>query len=118
MNKCHFLGKLSDDPRLTNRAKSNGSTVDCVNFSLMVSRKFKKRGGELGTQKCFLNFEAWDEGARIIEESFKKGDWISVYASAKTESYTNKNGDVVSSVKFRVNDFEFPFTEELESVVA
>ena len=66
-----------------------------------------------------MDFEAWDEGARVISESFNKGDWISVYASAKTDSYIDNNNNKVTKVKFRVNDFEFvSFNEKENTTIA
>ena len=119
MNKCHFLGEMVRDPMLRCLNKSNGNTVDCVNFSLLVSRRFKKKSGDHGVQKTFLDFEAWDEGARVISESFNNGDWISVYASAKTDSYLDNNNNKVTKVKFRVNDFEFvSFNEKENTTIA
>ena len=117
MIKCHFLGEMVRDPMLKCLNKANGDTVDCVNFSLMISRKFRKKGGEQGVQKCYLDFEAWDEGARIISDSFSKGDYISVYASAKTDTYVDKNNSKVTKVKFRVNDFDFVNFKQDSSVV-
>lgn len=100
MNSCQFVGSFTNEPSLTTYEKSNGDEAFVTNFMLEVTRVFRKKNGDKREQVYSFNFEAWDTGAKIISENFKKGDWITVHASAKSDSY--------GKVKFRVNEFEIP----------
>jgi len=99
MNQCTFIGRLTHDP-VTREFES----AKVCNFSLAITRKFKKRDGTPSSHTEYLPFEAWDTGGETIQKFFHKGDWIIVYASAK--SRTDKEG--VKRISFRVNQFEFP----------
>ena len=101
MNSCQFVGRFLGDPELTTYTKSSGETAFVTNFVLEISRIFRKKNGEVREQVYHFDFEAWDIGAKLITDSFGKGDWITIHASAKTDKY--KDG-----VKFRVNEFEIP----------
>ncbi len=104
MNKCIFGGNFVRKPELKNVGSKNTAVV---NFSLAMNQKFVK-DGETQNQATFLDFEAWDKRAETIEKYFDKGDYIIVYASAKNESWEDKeSGQKRSRVKFRVDDFEF-----------
>jgi len=99
MNQCTFIGRLTHDP-----VTKEFENAKVCNFSLAITRKFKKRDGTPSSQTEFLPFEAWDTGGETIQKFFGKGDWIIVYASAK--SRVDKDG--VKRISFRVNQFEFP----------
>lgn len=94
MNKCCFIGRLTDEPVITR----DNNTIK-VNFEIALTRRFKKSNGELGRQIDYIKCEAWDSGAEVIARSFKKGDLIVIHASARSIS---------NSVVFRVTEFEFP----------
>jgi len=102
MNVCHFTGNLTRDPEL--RETQQGVAV--VNFGLAVNRRFKRSNGETKKEAAFLECEAWDSGARTINEYFKKGDAILVQCCARTESW-EVDGHKRSRIKFRVEKFEF-----------
>tara|TARA_Y100000310_G_scaffold109637_1_gene108063 strand:- start:64 stop:378 length:315 start_codon:yes stop_codon:yes gene_type:complete len=85
---------------LTSYEKHNGKEAFVTNFSLEVTRVFRKKNGEEREQRYYFDFEAWDIGAKLITENFRKGNWIVVHASATNDSHGN--------VKFRVNEFEIP----------
>ncbi len=106
MNECHFLGNFVRDPELRNLGTS---TV--VNFSLAVTRRYKKKAdGSTAKEVNFFDFEAWDTGAETISRHFQKGKPIIVHASAKHDVWEAEvDGKKVkrSRVKFRVNSFEF-----------
>ncbi len=106
MNECHFLGNFVRDPELKNLGTS---TV--VNFSLAVTRRYKKKSDGSSAQEVnFFDFEAWDTGAETISRHFKKGKPIIVHASAKHDVWevdVDGKKQKRSRVKFRVNSFEF-----------
>lgn len=99
MNNCTFIGRMVSDPVLNKTPDG----VSVCNFVLAISRDFKKDG----VKKEFVDylpFEIWDTAAEVVSKGFRKGNWIVVYASAK--SY--KSEDNKTMVNFRVNKFEFP----------
>ena len=102
MNECHFLGNLTRDPEL----RETSTNAKVVNFGIAVNRSFKRKNGERTKEASFLECEAWDTGAEVIDEHFKKGDPIIIHASARTESWETNEGRR-SRIKFRVNKFEF-----------
>lgn len=102
MNECHFLGNLTRDPEL----KNVGDNKQVVKFGLAVNRKFK-RGDKLDQETSFLNMEAWDSGAEMINQYFKKGSPIIVHCSVKQDNWENAEGEKRSAIGFRVNKFEF-----------
>lgn len=103
MNECCFMGNITHDPEL----KEVGSGTKVLNFSIAVSRSYKKNTGETVKEVTYIPLEAWDSGAETIHRHFKKGDPIIVFCSAKTEKWTDKDGKNRSQIRFRVNKFEF-----------
>ena len=109
MNSCQFVGKFLRKPSLKTYEKSSGGKASVTNFPLEVSRVFRKKNGEEREQVYQFDFEAWDVGAELITQNFDEGDWITVHASAKRESFRDSStGEYINRVKFRVNEFEIP----------
>ena len=100
MNSCQFVGRFKNKPMLISYEKHNGKEAFVTNFSLEVTRVFRKKNGEEREQSHSFDFEAWDIGAKLITDTFEEGDWIAVHTSATNDSHGN--------VKFRVNEFEIP----------
>jgi len=104
INTGIYGGNLVRDPEL--RRTPNGVAV--VKFDIAVNRTFK-RGTERAKETAFLPCEAWDKGAEVIAEHFKKGDYITVNTSVKQENWEDKaTGGKRSKLVFRVNEFHFP----------
>jgi len=103
MNLCIFTGYFLRDPELRQVNDTNVS-----NFKLAITRKFKKSNGELGKQTSILDFEIWDSGAETVVENFRKGDYITVYTSARSYVQELEDGKKLGRVCFRINEFEFP----------
>lgn len=102
MNRCHFIGRFTRDPELKQLDSS------CVtNFSLAISRRYKKSNGDWTEETAFADFEAWDKGAELISNKFKKGDLILVHCSLKQDRWSDSEGNNRSRLKFRVNQFEW-----------
>ena len=116
MNSCQFVGRFVKKPALRTYEKTSGGKASVTNFALEVSRVFRKKNGEEREQVYQFDFEAWDIGAELITENFDRGDWITVHASAKKESFRDsETGEYISRVKFRVNEFEIPKWSSQES---
>jgi single-strand DNA-binding protein len=99
MNNCVLMGRLTADPEViqTNSADRKG-----IRFDLAVERPYKKQDGTKDTD--FLNCVSWAPGTvKFLESYAKKGDMIAVIAEAQTNSYQDKNGNNVRTVRFNVS---------------
>lgn len=103
MNITLLKGNLARDPELRH-INSGGKTTSVVNFTVAVSREYTKANGERDKITTFVNCEAWDSGAEVIGESFKKGDPVMVEGSLRNDSW-EKDGVKHSTIKVRVNNF-------------
>lgn len=103
VNKYFATGRLTRDPERRNFADGNGVT----RFSLAIdNRRKNKETGEWENQAIFLDFDAWGKQGELINEHFKKGDFIIVEAKAKVDTW-EKDGERRSRVLFNVESFEF-----------
>ena len=103
MNITLLRGNLARDPELRSVNTGNKQT-SVVNFTGAVSREYLKANGERDKVTSFINCEAWDSGAEIIGESFKKGDLVMIEGSLRNDSW-EKDGVKHSTLKVRVNNF-------------
>jgi|TARA_Y100000385_G_C12844851_1_gene530451 single-strand DNA-binding protein len=105
MNINILRGNLARDPEVRSVNTNNGKkTTSVVNFTIAVSREYTKASGERDKITTFVPCEAWDTGAEIIGESFKKGDLVMVEGSLRNDSW-EKDGVKHNSLKVRVNNF-------------
>lgn len=106
MNDFRCIGRFVYDPTLSTIVKPNGEKTYVTKFKLAVTDKFKKNNTtELTKRTAFIPFEAYDSGAKVICENYKKGDPILIYALVKT--FRNKADESKTDIVFRVNHFEF-----------
>jgi len=103
MNITILRGNVVRDPELRQVVTGNKET-HVVNFTVAVSREYTKASGDKDKITSFINCEAWDTGAAIIGESFKKGDLVMVEGSLRNDVW-EKDGVKHSSLKVRVNNF-------------
>lgn len=103
MNINLLRGNLARDPEVRT-VNTNGKSTSVVNFTIAVSREYTKANGEKDKITTFVPCEAWDTGAEIIGESFKKGDLVMVEGSLRNDSW-EKDGVKHNSLKVRVNNF-------------
>ena len=101
MNNCYFIGRMVQDPQLT---EVNDTNV--IRFTLAINEYRKSKDGEKSKQVNYLYFEAWDSGATTIGRYCKKGDEIAVTCGARQDKWTDKEGNRRSKIKFRVNKFK------------
>jgi single-strand DNA-binding protein len=103
MNITLLKGNLARDPELR-VVSTSGKQTSVVNFTVAVSREYTKNSGERDKITSFINCEAWDSGAEVIAESFKKGDLVMIEGSLRNDTW-EKDGVKHSSLKVRVNNF-------------
>jgi single-strand DNA-binding protein len=103
MNIVMLRGNLARDPELRFVTSGDKKTA-VVNFTVAVSREFKKANGTQDKVTSFVQCEAWDSAAETVASSFKKGDLIMVEGSLRNDSW-EKDGVKHSTIKIRVNNF-------------
>ena len=84
MNINILRGNLARDPELR-VVNTGGKQTSVVNFTVAVSREYTKSNGEKDKVTTFVPCEAWDSGAEIIGQSFKKGDLVLVEGSLRND---------------------------------
>lgn len=104
MNKVFLKGNLVKDPELK-ELKSGEKISSVVNFSVAVSRFYKKANGETDKSTEFIDCEAWDTGANLVAKLLKKGDPVLIEGSLKTDKW-EKDGVKHSRVRVRVINFD------------
>ncbi|NBW09720.1 MAG: single-stranded DNA-binding protein [Caulobacteraceae bacterium] len=103
MNITLLRGNLVRDPELR-VVNAGGKQTSVINFTVAVSKDYTKANGEKDKIASFINCEAWDSGAEMIAESFKKGDSVMIEGSLRNDTW-EKDGVKHSSLKVRVNNF-------------
>jgi single-strand DNA-binding protein len=103
MNINILRGNLARDPEVR-VVNTGGRQTTVVNFTVAVSREYTKSNGDKDKVTTFVSCEAWDTGAEIIADSFKKGDLVLVEGSLRNDSW-EKDGVKHSTLKVRVNNF-------------
>ena len=96
MNRCHFLGKLTDDLELTEQYNS-----DLLSFKLEVEEYRKDKDGIKKRRTDMLKFEVWDSAARTIQKYAQPSDLLVGEAVARNGTGKNPN-----EVVFRVTNFK------------
>lgn len=102
MNNCVFLGNLTRDPELKHVGANN--TPVC-SFGMAINTGFKNKNGEKAV--TFIDVEAWGAHAELIAKYMTKGRQLSVVTTAIQDSWTDKEGNKRSKIKFKVVNFTF-----------
>ncbi len=97
MNKCHFLGQISDDPEMS---FENGASV--VRFTLEIEEYRRGKDGEKIRSFTYLDFEAWDTAANAIDKHAFAGCLMAVESIARNPPEPHDEEDVI----FRVTSFK------------
>ncbi|HBA46268.1 MAG TPA: single-stranded DNA-binding protein [Lachnospiraceae bacterium] len=102
MNKVILMGRLTRDPEVR---YSQGATQTAVaRFSIAVDRRFKREGDP---EADFFNCTAFGKQAEFVERYLHKGIKIVVCGRVQNDNYTNKEGQMVYSVRIMVDEIEF-----------
>jgi single-strand DNA-binding protein len=103
MNIVLLRGNLTRDPELRTVTTGERQT-SVVSFTVAVSKEFTRANGTKDKIVSYIQCEAWDSGAEVIGESFRKGDLVMVEGSVRNDSW-EKDGVKHSTLKVRVNNF-------------
>ncbi len=89
INSVVLTGNITRDPEL--KYVPSGKAV--VNFSIAVNMKLKDR-----EETSFINIEAWEKQAEIVEKYLKKGSEVGVQGRLKQRTW-EKDGQKRSVVE-------------------
>ena len=102
MNKVILMGRLTRDPEV--RYSQGASQTSVARFSVAVDRRFKRDGDP---DADFFNCTAFGKQAEFIEKYLHKGTKIVLWGRVQNDNYTNKDGQMVYSVRIMVDEIEF-----------
>ncbi len=102
MNKVILMGRLTRDPEVRCSQGANQTTVG--RFSIAVDRRFKREGEP---DADFFNCTAFGKQAEFVERYLHKGTKIVLSGRIQNDNYTNKDGQMVYSVRVMVDEIEF-----------
>ncbi|MFH0838527.1 MAG: single-stranded DNA-binding protein [Patescibacteria group bacterium] len=89
LNQAEVIGNVTRDPEL--RQTPNGNSV--VSFGIATNFTWKDRAGESQEKTEFHNIVAWDELAKAIQASFKKGRKVYIRGRLQTRSWETPDGN-------------------------
>lgn len=103
-NKVILMGNLTRDPEM--KYLPSGTAV--ANFGMAMSDKYTDRQtGEQRENVCFVDVEAWDRQAEVVNEYLSKGSPIFIEGSLKFDSWETPEGEKRNKLKVRLLRFQF-----------
>lgn len=110
MNKVILMGRLTRDPEVRYSQGANQTAVG--RFSIAIPRKFKREGDP----DCdFFNCTCFGKQAEFVERYLRKGTKIALVGHIQNDNYTNKDGQMVYSVRVMVDEIEFAESKNASS---
>ena len=111
MNKVILIGRLVRDPEIR---WTQGQDAKCTaRYTLAVDRKIKKDSNQQSAD--FISCVSWGHTAEFVEKYLKKGIKIAAEGRIITGSYTNKDGQMVYSVRVMIDEIEFAESKNASS---
>ena len=102
MNKVILMGRLTRDPEV--RYSQGASQTAIARFSIAVDRRFKREGEP---DADFYNCTCFGKQAEFVERYLHKGVKVVLSGRVQNDNYTNKDGQMVYSVRIMVDEIEF-----------
>ena len=102
MNKVILMGHLTRDPEV--RYSQGASQTAVARFSIAVDRRFKREGEP---DADFFNCTCFSRQAEFVERYLHKGIKVVLSGRIQNDNYTNKEGQMVYSVRVIVDEIEF-----------
>lgn len=103
MNKVILMGRLTRDPEV--RYSQGASQTTVARYTIAVDRRFGRREGEPDAD--FFNCTAFGKQAEFVEKYLHKGTKILMSGRIQNDNYTNKDGQMVYSVRIMADEIEF-----------
>ena len=103
MNKVILMGRLTKDPEI--RYTKGEKAMAVARYTLAVDRRFGRKDGEQTAD--FIPCVAFGKAAEFAEKYFHQGLKIAVTGRIQTGSYTNREGNKISTSDVIVEEQEF-----------
>ena len=103
MNKVILMGRLTKDPEI--RYTKGEKAMAVARYTLAVDRRFDRKDSEQTAD--FSPCVAFGKAADFAEKYFHQGLKIAVTGRLQTGSYTNREGNKVSTTDVIVEEQEF-----------
>lgn len=103
MNIVGIMGRMVADPEL----KKTTTNKSVVSFTIAVAD---------GKDTDFLDCEAWESTADLINKFIRKGDVFGINGKIKTRSYTSREGKQVKKAFIRAEHVSFGGKQKEESI--
>jgi len=110
MNKVILMGRLTRDPEV--RYSQGASQTTVARFSIAVDRRFKREGEP---DADFFNCTSFGKQAEFVERYLHKGTKVVLSGRVQNDNYTNKDGQMVYSVRVMVDEIEFAESKNASS---
>ena len=110
MNKVILMGRLTRDPEV--RYSQGASQTTVGRFSVAVDRRFKREGEP---DADFFNCTVFGKQAEFVERYLRKGTKVVLSGRIQNDNYTNKDGQMVYSVRVMVDEIEFAESKNASS---
>ena len=110
MNKVILMGRLTRDPEVRYSQGANQTAV--ARFSVAVDRRFKREGEP---DADFFNCTCFGRQAEFVERYLHKGIKVVLSGRVQNDNYTNKDGQMVYSVRIMVDEIEFAESKNASS---
>ena len=110
MNKVILMWRLTRDPEV--RYSQGASQTAIARFSIAVDRRFKREGEP---DADFFNCTCFGKQAEFVERYLHKGVKVVLSGRVQNDNYTNKDGQMVYSVRIMVDEIEFAESKASQS---
>lgn len=103
MNKFIATGRLVNDPEV--RYSQGAQPMAVARYRLAIDRKIKRDGDQQTAD--FINCVAFGKAGEFAEKYLRKGIKIAIVARVQTGSYKGKDGNMVYTTDFVIEEQEF-----------
>ncbi len=114
MNKVILMGRLTAEPDL--RYSSKDSSMAIARYTLAVDRRFAKKEDNVNSAD-FIRCVAFGKAGEFASKYFHKGQRVLVEGRLQVGSYTNKDGQKVSTTDVVIENQEFADAPKAGQVV-
>ena len=96
------MGRLTRDPEVRYSQGANQTAV--ARFSIAVDRRIKREGEP---DADFFNCTSFGRQAEFVERYLHKGTKVVLSGRVQNDNYTNKDGQMVYTVRIMLDEVEF-----------
>jgi len=102
-NKVILMGRLVRDIEL--KHIPSGQAV--AQIGLAVNRKYKSKDGKDCDETTFIECEAWQRVAEVMQQYLSKGKPVMIDGRLKLDTWQDKDGSNRSKLKVVIENFQF-----------